>query len=254
MIQEIAWVVTGALAGGFVTGLTGFGTGMTALVFWLHAMTPLTAAPLVAICSVVGQVQSLPSIRHALHIRVVAPFVAGGLLGIPVGAWLLTHLDLAVFKFWVGALITTYCAIVLAGGFRFRVRNQSRLLDGGIGLGGGVLGGLAGLSGPLPIIWVGLRGWDKDKRRAVVQVFNTVILGVAIAVYAAAGLLTFQLWRVVLIALPGTLIGAFIGQRVYRRLDDHRFDRLVLAVLLFAGVLLMASSLLPVDGSPVTKT
>ncbi|MFB8829176.1 hypothetical protein ACE0DR_06800 [Azotobacter sp. CWF10] len=60
-MQTEAIILAGALSGGFVTGLAGFGTGLTALGFWLHAVEPVVAAALVVICSVVGQLQSLCS-------------------------------------------------------------------------------------------------------------------------------------------------------------------------------------------------
>jgi hypothetical protein len=34
----LTFVLAGAVAGGFVNGLTGFGTGLTALPFWLQAI------------------------------------------------------------------------------------------------------------------------------------------------------------------------------------------------------------------------
>ena len=43
-----------------------------------------------------------------------------------------------------------------------RVHGGGKIADAMIGLGGGVMGGLAGLSGPFPTIWSGLRGWEKD--------------------------------------------------------------------------------------------
>ena len=49
---DIAIVVAGALVAGFVNGLSGTGYALVALGFWLQAMSPVTAAPLVAICSV----------------------------------------------------------------------------------------------------------------------------------------------------------------------------------------------------------
>ena len=36
--DTLTMVLVGALAGGFVNGLTGFGTGLTALPFWLQAV------------------------------------------------------------------------------------------------------------------------------------------------------------------------------------------------------------------------
>ena len=59
---DIALVVAGALVAGFVNGLTGTGYALMALGFWLQAMSPVTAAPLVAICSVAGHLQALRSI------------------------------------------------------------------------------------------------------------------------------------------------------------------------------------------------
>ena len=39
-------LLVGALAGGFVTGLAGFGTAMMALGIWLHVLPPSIAVPL----------------------------------------------------------------------------------------------------------------------------------------------------------------------------------------------------------------
>ena len=92
-------------------------------------------------------------------------------------------------------------------------------------------------------MWASLRGWSKDERRAVFQGFNLTILAASLISHAAAGLITAEVGRATLFALPGTLIGAFIGQRIYRRLDDQGFDRLVLAILLIAGLTLLWSAL-----------
>jgi uncharacterized membrane protein YfcA len=243
MTADQLLIVAGAFAGGFVNGLTGFGTGMTALVLWLHALPVTVAATLVLVCSVAAQVQSLPSIWHALDMKRLAPFLIGGLAGIPLGTWLLVQVSVGTVKFWVGLVVTVYCSVMLLGSFRPKVAWGGRAADGVIGLLGGILGGLAGLSGALPTIWASLRDWNKDARRAVFQGFNLTILSASLVVHAAAGLVTAELGRAALIALPGTLIGAFLGQRIYRRLDDHGFDRLVLAILLVAGITLLWSAL-----------
>ena len=243
MTADQLLIVAGAFAGGFVNGLTGFGTGMTALVLWLHALPVTVAATLVLVCSVAAQIQSLPSIWHALDMKRLAPFLIGGLAGIPLGTWLLVQVSVGTVKFWVGLVVTVYCSVMLLGSFRPKVAWGGRAADGVIGLLGGILGGLAGLSGALPTIWASLRDWNKDARRAVFQGFNLTILSASLVVHAAAGLVTPELGRAALIALPGTLIGAFLGQHIYRRLDDHGFDRLVLAILLVAGIALLWSAL-----------
>ena len=243
MTAEQLLIVAGAFAGGFVNGLTGFGTGMTALVLWLHALPVTVAATLVLVCSVAAQIQSLPSIWHALDIQRLTPFLIGGLAGIPLGTWLLVQVSVGTVKFWIGLVISVYCSVMLLGSYRPAVRWGGSFADAIVGLIGGILGGLAGLSGPTTTIWASLRGWSKDERRAVFQGFNLTILTASLMAHAAAGLMTAELGRATLFALPGTFAGVFIGQRIYCRLDDRSFDRLVLAILLVAGIALLWSAL-----------
>jgi uncharacterized membrane protein YfcA len=117
-----------------------------------------------------------------------------------------------------------------------------RAADAGVGFGGGVLGGLAGLSGPLPTMWATLRAWGKDDRRSVFQAFNLTVLIAALMAHAASGLLTLELGRLVVFALPGTFLGAWLGARLYRRLSDQRFDTIVLLLLGASGIVLIATS------------
>jgi uncharacterized membrane protein YfcA len=242
MPDPVLLIVAGAFIGGFVSGLTGFGTGLTALPFWLYAVPPLLASPLVIVCSLVSQVQTLPAIWHAVELRRALPFIAGGLLGVPVGALLLPHVSVEAFKMAVGALLIAYCGFLLLRSVRWQVQWGGRIADGVVGWCGGVMGGLAGLSGPFPIIWTTVRGWGKDAKRGVFQTFNLSILAFAFVSQAFAGLVTAELGRLALIALPGTLLGAFIGRRLYGRLDTLKFDKIVLVLLLLAGFALLLSS------------
>ncbi|MFY3702383.1 sulfite exporter TauE/SafE family protein [Achromobacter dolens] len=228
-------ITGGALAGGLVSGLTGFGTGLTALPIWLLTLPPALASPLVILCSVVSQVQTLPSIWHAIDLRRTAPFVAGGLLGVPVGVAILPHVPPRLFQGGLGLLLMTLCTVLLLNG-HYRLPRTSRLADGLVGLGGGLLGGIAGLSGPLPTLWAGLQGWSKDERRAVFQSFNLSILAVALVSQAASGYLTGEVMSLVWRALPGTLVGAWLGRRLYHRVNVEVFNRIVLLVLLVAGI------------------
>ena len=165
-MDTILVVMAGALAGGFVAGLAGFGTGLVALGIWLHVLPPVAAASLVVICSVVSQLQTIPVVWHAIAPRRVLPFVIPGLIGVPVGTALLTRLDPASFRFGMGLFLLGYSLFSLVWGKGLAIAWGGRAADGAVGLAGGVLGGLAGLSGPLPTVWAALRGWGKDERRA----------------------------------------------------------------------------------------
>lgn len=117
------------------------------------------------------------------------------------------------------------------------------MADGLVGFGGGVLGGVAGLSGPLPTIWCGLRGWPADVQRGVYQPYNLTILGIVLCVYTTQGVMTPKTWGLALICLPATLLGAYLGTRLYGRVNEQQFRTLVLSLLLVSGIALMVSNL-----------
>ncbi len=165
MPEHALLILAGAFAGGFVLGLTGFGNGLTAYGLWLHVLSPQVGAPLVALSSVTGHLLMFRGLRHAIFPARFLPFVIGGLIGIPIGTWLLTSISVPAFKLFAGGLLATYSLISLAGGFKARLPVENRLVDSLIGLLGGVCGGLAALSGPLVTSWGGLKGWSKAEQR-----------------------------------------------------------------------------------------
>lgn len=234
-------VVGGAFAGGFVSGLAGFGTALIALGIWLHAMPPAHAVSLVLICSVIAQTQTIRTVWHAVEVARVWPFVVFGLLGVPLGTRLLAHADPAAFRLGMGVFLLAFAGFMTFNRRPWQLTWGGRRADAGVGLLGGVLGGLAGLSGPLPIVWATLRGWGKDERRGVFQAFNLAVLGAALCSHAWAGLITREVGHLALFALPGTLFGAWLGAAAYRRLSDRRFERVVLILLAISGLSLVFS-------------
>lgn len=241
--EQIILVFLGALAGGLVNGLTGFGTGITALGLWLYVISPPVAASLVVICSLVAQIQMLPMIWRSISWRRVAVFVVPGLIGVPVGTWLLPQVDETSFRIGVGAFLIAYPVFVVArAGAAGGTDAGGRVADAAIGFGGGILGGLAGLSGIFNVIWSDIRGWAKDERRSVIQTFNITILVVALASHALSGLLTADVGTATLAALPGTIGGAWAGGQIYRHLGDLGYQRVILALLFVAGLVMIWTS------------
>jgi uncharacterized membrane protein YfcA len=232
----------GALAGGFVSGLAGFGTALMTLGIWLYVFPPAVAVSLVLICSVVAQTATLPAIWRSIDFRLVWPFLIGGIAGVPLGTLLIAHADPGVFKLTVGVLLLVFPVALYFNRTPLAVSFGGRLADAAIGFAGGILGGLAGLSGPLPILWATLRGWGKDERRGVFQIFNWTVLTAALCLQAGTGFITLEVVWLALLALPATIFGAWLGARVYRVLSDQNFGDIVLGLLFLSGIGLVWSS------------
>lgn len=235
-------VLTGAFLGGLASGLTGFGFGLSSLPLWAFVLAPSLSSPLVLVCSLVAQVQTLPSIWHAIDVRRLAPFVAAGVIGVPLGVWSLQKISPQAFRLGFGGMLVVVCSLLLV--LRVEKRREShRAGDALVGFAGGVLGGLTGLSGILPTIWAELHGWGKDERRAIFQGFNFSILLSALATQGVAGLLDGRLLTLMLLAVPGTFVGALIGRRLYERIDPKKFSRVILMLLMIAGGGLVVTAL-----------
>src|ERR1700744_3340581 len=95
-------LLAGALAGGFVSGLAGFGTALMALGIWLYVLPPSLAVPLVLISSVVTQTATLPSMWRSFDFTLIWPFVSGGLAGVPPGPRRGGHADPQIFRVGCG--------------------------------------------------------------------------------------------------------------------------------------------------------
>lgn len=240
---DIAIVVAGALAAGFVNGLSGTGYALVALGFWLQAMSPVTAAPLTALSSVAGHIQSLPRIWSGVQWPRLWPFLLAGAIGVPLGTMFLGDLRPQPLKIGVGILLIVYSAWMAFVRRPPIVTGGGRTADAFVGLLGGVMGGMASLSGPAPTIWAQLRGYSKSEQRGINQPFNMTVLVLALASAGIAGYLdrTFFVWAA--ITVPSTLIGARIGLALYGRINDVQFRRILLALLAFSGATLILSSL-----------
>jgi uncharacterized protein len=241
-LEQVTIVFVGALAGGIVNGLTGFGTAITALGIWVYALPPTVASSLAITCAAVSQTQTLHLIWRSIQWKRELCFVVPGVLGVPLGTLLLPHVDPTIFKLGLGFFLVTYPVYVLVRRRQIEKAWGGAVADGIVGFGGGVLGGLTGLSGVLPVVWTDVRGWSKEQRRTVVQFFNMAILSFALIAHAASGLLTREVAFEALVALPGTIGGAWLGALIYKRLADRGYQRVIMLLLLASGLALVWTS------------
>ena len=241
-LEQILLVLIGALAAGVVNGLTGFGTAITAMALWLYAIPPAVGASLAIICSVVSQIQNLHLIWRTISWERMLPFLVPGIIGVPLGTHLVRVIEPPVFKLGIGIFLVVYSIYVLVRKGKIMSAWGGKAADCAVGFSGGVLGGLAGLSGVLPVVWTDVRGWSKSERRSVVQTFNLAILSLSLASHAFSGLLTGAVVTASVIALPATIGGAWLGALMYRRLAEGGYQHAVMLLLFVSGAGLVWAS------------
>ncbi len=154
-----------AFAGGFASGLAGFAMGFVVSGVWLHILTPVQTTVLIVGYGLLTQGYGVWQLRHALIWNSIAPFILGGMVGVPIGTILLTYLDPGYLRTGVGLLLVIYGTRGLMQPMLKPVPGN-RLIEAGVGLANGVLAGLTGLPGFIITVWCQLRGWKKDVQRA----------------------------------------------------------------------------------------
>lgn len=241
-LEAIVFITIGAVLAGFVNGLAGFGTSLFALGWWLQVMAPIDAVAVSLAISVLTGIQGVWIVRRAIEVRDLSRYLIPAFIGIPIGLSLLTHLSPEPLKLLIAFFLLGYGAF-----FAFRsnlptLERKTPIPDIVIGFLGGILGALAGLSGALPTVWLSLRAWPKAKTRAILQPFNTVVLGVAAILLAIKGAYDASVLLALALATPVALASAQAGIMVFKRINDADFRRLLIFLMLASGVVLLGQS------------
>jgi uncharacterized membrane protein YfcA len=139
----------------------------------------------------------------------------------------------------IGVFLVLYSLYALVRPAIAPVKAGGAAADAGIGFLNGVLGGLTGLAGILVTIWCGLRGWPKEVQRTVFQPVAVAIFLMSALWIGAKGAITADTIKLFLIGLPALLAGTWLGLRLFGRLDEAMFRRVVLVLLLASGVVLI---------------
>src|ERR1700730_7396769 len=231
---NLALFLIATFAAALVAGLAGFAFGIVAAGIWLHVITPVETASLIVGFGLIVQGLAVWKLRKALDWGKLWAFVAGGALGVPLGVAILGWTNPAHVRAGIGAVLVLYALYALARPKMQPVAGGA-LRDGGGGFLNWVLGGITGLAGILVTIWCGLRGWAKDVQRAVFQPVAVATFLMSALWIRANGALTAEMTKLFLIVLPALLAGTWLGLKLFGRLNETAFRKIVLGLLLASG-------------------
>jgi uncharacterized membrane protein YfcA len=226
-------------AGSFAAGLAGFAFSATAGAILFHWVAPVEAVPLLLVCSITTQLFSVASLWRTMQWRQCLPYLAGGLVGIPVGARLLENFNSHTFAAGFGLFLICYSTyMLLRPNLAFRA--GSRFAEVAAGFAGGITGGATAFPGAIPTIWCNIRGLSKVEQRGIVQPFILLMQIATLVYFSKMGILASGTWTSYIWCLPAVIGGTWLGLKLFNRVDDVRFRRLILLFLLVSGATLMA--------------
>jgi uncharacterized membrane protein YfcA len=240
----IALLVVILAASALMSGLSGFGfSAIGALCLIL--LPPKLGVPLLMTLSAANQVMSLRQLKADMKpIKHwwpdgPAPYLLGGLLGVPVGLAILSSLPTSDLMFVFGSFLVLYAGYSLLRPHGAHARVQGSWLSSSlVGMSGGVIGGFTAFPGAPVVVWSGLRHLPKKESRAIVQPYIFVLQILSISLLALQRPETFgkTYWLLVAITVPVVLPCTLMGVKLYRSLSDVNFRRVTFILLGISGL------------------
>lgn len=225
------------LAAGIVKGVTGMGLPTVAMGALGALLSPLTAASLLIVPSMVTNLwQLLAGPRFGALVRRLWPMMAASLIGTLISAPLLTGGDARVTTPALGVTLIVYALYTLFARPLHAPRAWERWLSPLVGLVTGAIAGATGVFVIPAVPYLQSLGLEKDD---LVQA-----LGLSFTVSTVAlmiGLVSRQAWQADQLAFSAAavvpaLIGMWLGQKLRHAISPAAFRRGFLIVLAALGL------------------
>lgn len=237
-ISQILFAFCITVVAGFVKGATGFAMPMIMISGLGSFLSPEVAVAALIVPTVVTNVFQAfrggvaDAFQAAKDFRL---YIVALLAIIAVAAKLVVTLDQNTVFLALGFTVIFFAGLLLSG-VKFKLSDRNRAIyDLGFGAVSGVIGGISGIWGPLTVAY--LTALDTPKKEQIMV--SGVIFGLgAVTLFLAhlrSGVLNRETLPLSAALLVPSLLGLFLGQIVQDRLDQKKFRRATLVVLLIAG-------------------
>ncbi|WP_309066185.1 sulfite exporter TauE/SafE family protein [Microbacterium sp.] len=235
-----AWVLLGL--GAVVTGLSKSaipGSATVSVVLFASVLPARTSTAAMLLLFIVGDVFALSAYRRHAHwptlVR-LAPAVVAGLLA---GFALLAVGDDRLVRRMIGVILLAMVAVTLWRRHRAMAPAKGPFVAGGYGALAGFTTMVANAGGPVmamyflatrtPVqVFLGTSAW-----------FFAIVNLAKLPFLAGLGLFTPQVLLTDLALAPLVVIGGLVGLRLAKRMPQHLFDRIVIALTVLGAVYLL---------------
>ena len=237
-MERFLWVnlIVGVAA--LVQSLTGFGLALVAIPFLILVLSPKVAVPMLVGSSIILGGALLVETYRLVDVRKVVYLLFGGILGLPVGAYILARFDPHLLSELIGG-VTLVLALLLLLGVSRRFRRERRV-SVSAGFLSGMIGGGTAMYGP-PVILLGLnQAWDKAHFRANLIAYFEGISLVNMLVFSGFDLVSGPILVLSVSALPGMALGFWGGIRLKDRMPQRVFRALAFGLVFAGGISALA--------------
>lgn len=226
------------LAAAILQTSTGFGFSILATPFLLIIFEPKEAIQINLLLSLLISGALIKKILKDADFEILKRFLVGSVIGLPFGMAIFLTIDIDKLKLGISLIILGLTLMLL---LRFRIKQNKKrdLIVGGLS---GILTTSIGMPGPPLLLYFSGTDTQKEKLRATTLAFYLFIYFISFIIQVTFAGTSKTVWISSGVALPLVLAGLYLGQVLFKWINQKLFRVVTYTILLFTGIYLMIES------------
>ncbi|RIW31625.1 sulfite exporter TauE/SafE family protein [Bacillus salacetis] len=236
--MEIAAFILIILVASVLQTSTGFGFSILATPFLLLLFEPAEAVQINLILSFFISGALIMKIRQDIDFGILRRFLVGSAAGLPIGMMVFLVIDISHLKTGVSVLVIAL-TIMLMLNFRVRQNQKRDMLVGGLS---GSFTTSIGMPGPPLLLYFSGTDTQKETIRGTTLAFYLFIYFISLIIQVVFAGTSKVIWISSLWALPLVFLGLYLGQLLFKWINQNVFRIFTYIILLFTGIFLLLDS------------
>lgn len=207
--------------------------------FLLLLFSPPEAIQINIILSLIISVSLIWKIKADIDFIILKRLSIGSIIGVPFGILIFLSINITLFKMIVSIILLVLTLLLI---FKFTIKSTpSRvLIIGGLS---GLLTTSIGMPGPPLLLYFTGTNTEKAKLRATTLAFFLFIYFVSLITQISFSGTSKITWLSSLYAVPIVFIGLYLGEKLFKKLNQKIFRLFMYILLLCTGTYLLIESI-----------
>ncbi|MGG0459319.1 sulfite exporter TauE/SafE family protein [Bacillus mycoides] len=218
---------------------TGFGFSIMATPFLLMLFLPQEAIQINIILSLIISISLIWKIRMDIDFILLKRLTIGSIVGVPFGILLFISININAFKLAISILLLLLTLMLICN-FKVKSTPSRDFIVGGLS---GLLTTSIGMPGPPLLLYFTGTNTEKEKLRATTLAFYLFIYFISLITQILFTGTNRTIWESSFYAIPIIFLGLFIGQIIFKWLNQRIFKIFTYILLSCTGIYLLIESL-----------
>ena len=230
----VAGMAVAILASG-MTAYVGFGGALVMVPLFTLLMGPVQAVSLMAICGVASLIHVVPGVLKIIVWREVLPLAAGLMLSIAFASGFLVEADAGFVRLCMGVFVLLAAAILILDLRYSGPRGPVPSFLIGI-VTGVIMGGVGVPAGPVMVVYYLAAQESAQVQRANIMISVWLLLVVMLVTLTGRDVIEAKTALSAAFIAPASMLGASIGQYLFKRAPVTWFKTLAHGLLVAIGI------------------